>query len=40
MKSLAKNSIYNVMYKCLNVVFPLITSAYVSRILFAEGIGI
>ena len=39
MKSLAKNSIYNVMYKCLNVVFPLITSAYVSRILFAEGIG-
>ena len=39
MNSLAKNSVYNVIYKCLNVVFPLITSAYVSRILLAEGIG-
>ena len=39
MKSLAKNSIYNIIYKCLNLVFPLIISAYVSRILFAEGVG-
>lgn len=39
MKSLAKNSIYNILYKCSNLVFPLIISAYVSRILFAEGIG-
>ena len=39
MKSLAKNSIYNVIYKCLNVVFPLFTAAYVSRILLPEGVG-
>ena len=39
MKSLARNSIYNIIYKCLNVVFPLITAGWVSRILMAEGIG-
>ena len=39
MKSLAKNSVYNILYKCLNLIFPLIISAYVSRILFAEGVG-
>lgn len=39
MKSLAKNSLYNVIYKCLAVVFPLITSAYVSRVLLVDGIG-
>lgn len=39
MKSLAKNSFYNIIYRCLNVIFPLIISAYVSRILMAEGIG-
>ena len=39
MKSLAKNSVYNIIYKCSNLVFPLIISAYVSRILLAEGIG-
>lgn len=39
MKSLAKNSIYNIIYKCLNVVFPLVTAAWVSRVLMAEGIG-
>lgn len=38
-KSLFKNSIYNVLYKCLNVIFPLITSMYASRILLSEGIG-
>lgn len=38
-KSLFKNSIYNVLYKCLNVIFPLITSIYASRILMSEGIG-
>ena len=38
-KSLFKNSIYNVLYKCLNVIFPLITSVYASRILLSEGIG-
>ncbi len=39
MKSIAKNSIYNILYRCLNVVFPLITAAYVSRILTPDGIG-
>jgi len=39
MKSLARNSFYNILYKCSNLVFPLIISAYVSRILFAEGVG-
>lgn len=39
MNSLAKNSIYNIIYKCLNVIFPLVTAVYVSRILLAEGVG-
>lgn len=39
MNSLVKNSFYNVVYRCINVLYPLITAAYVSRILFSEGIG-
>ena len=39
MKSLARNSVYNVIYQALNVVFPLITSMYVSRILLEDGVG-
>lgn len=38
-KSLAKNSIYNIIYKTLNVIFPLLTSMYVSRVLLSDGIG-
>ncbi|WKY46446.1 flippase [Eubacteriaceae bacterium ES3] len=38
-KSLAKNSIYNVAYRMLNVLFPLITATYISRVLFAQGVG-
>lgn len=38
-KSLTKNAIYNIIYKMLNILFPLITSAYVARILMAESIG-
>lgn len=38
-KSLIKNSIFNVCYKALNAIFPLITASYVSRVLLAEGIG-
>ena len=38
-KSLFLNSIYNVLYKSLNVLFPLITTMYVSRILLADGVG-
>ena len=33
------NSIFNVIYKMLNVLFPLITTAYVSRVLGAAGMG-
>ncbi len=38
-KSLAKNSIYNVVYKLLNVFFPLIYATYVSHVLLADGVG-
>lgn len=37
--SLARNAVYNIIYKMLNIVFPLISSAYVARILMAESIG-
>ena len=33
------NSIYNVLYKVLNVFFPLISASYVSHILLASGVG-
>lgn len=39
MKSLASNAIYNILYKSLNVLFPLITIAYVSRVLTPIGVG-
>lgn len=39
MKSLAKNSIYNTIYQILNLIFPLISSIYVARILSPEGVG-
>lgn len=38
-KSLVKNSIFNMMYQMLNVVFPLLTSVYVSHILLDTGVG-
>ena len=38
-KSLLKNSIFLAGYKLLAILFPLITSMYVSRILNAEGVG-
>lgn len=37
--TLAKNAVYNVIYRILNVIFPLITATYVSRILEPAGIG-
>lgn len=39
MKSLAKNSLYNVAYQTISLTFPLITSIYISRILLEDGIG-
>lgn len=39
MKKLYKNSIYNVIYRITNLLFPLITAGYVARILLPEGVG-
>ena len=38
-KSLAKNTLYNIIYQVLNLIFPLLTSVYVSRIILEDGIG-
>ena len=37
--SLVKNSIYNLCFKGFNVVYPMVTSAYISRIFLADGVG-
>ena len=37
--TLAKNAVFNIFYRILNVLFPLITATYVSRILEPAGIG-
>lgn len=39
MKSLAKNSLFNAVYQVLNIIFPLISSIYVARMLLPEGVG-
>lgn len=39
MNSLAKNSVSNVIYSLSNMLFPLLTSMYVSRVIFPEGVG-
>lgn len=38
-KSLAKNSIYNLIYTVANILFPFVTSIYVSQILLPAGVG-
>ena len=38
-KSLGKNAVYNIIYRVLNVIFPLISTAYISRVLLADGVG-
>lgn len=38
-KTLIYNSFFNVLYQLLNVIFPFITSIYVSHILMAQGVG-
>lgn len=38
-KSIKKNFLYNIILNLLNIVFPLITFPYVSRVLSPEGIG-
>ncbi len=39
MKSLSKNTFFNIIYNITNMVFPLISSMYVARILFSDGVG-
>lgn len=39
-ESIVKNSIYNIASKGFNVIYPIITSAYISRIFQAEGVGL
>lgn len=39
MKSLVKNSLFNILYTLLNIIFPFITSIHLSNVLLAEGIG-
>lgn len=38
-KSLMKNSFYNMIYTIANILFPFVTSIYVSRILLPVGVG-
>lgn len=38
-KSIVRNSILNIIYKLVNIVFPMITSIYVARVLLPEGVG-
>ncbi|MEH7440202.1 flippase [Neobacillus drentensis] len=38
-KSIFKNSIFNMSYKLLNVLFPMITAMYIARVLLPEGVG-
>lgn len=38
-KSIVKNSIYNIIYKVLNVLFPLISTVIISRTLSPSGVG-
>lgn len=39
MKSLAKNSIFNVLYNFVALIFPLITAGYIARVLQPDGVG-
>lgn len=38
-KSILKNSLYNAIYKGFTVLFPLVTTSYISRVLLPEGVG-
>lgn len=38
-KSIIKNSIFNILYVGMNLLFPLITSIYIGRILLPVGVG-
>ena len=38
-KAVAKNAIYNMLYKTVVLIFPMLTSMYVSRVLQEDRIG-
>ena len=38
-KSISVNAVFNVIYKLLNALFPLITATYVARVLLPAGVG-
>lgn len=38
-KKFVKNSFFNVLYRVMNLVFPLVTTVYISHILRADGVG-
>lgn len=38
-KSITRNAIYNIGYRLLNVLFPLISVTYIARVLSPEGVG-
>lgn len=38
-KSLFYNSIFNIIYKIINAIYPLVTSAYIARVLMPDMIG-
>lgn len=38
-QSIAKNAVFNILYKALNVFFPFISASYVSHILLSSGVG-
>lgn len=38
-KSLAANSLYSVIYKIVNVLYPLFTATYIARVLLPDGVG-
>ena len=40
MNSIKKNFIYNLIYQILIVLFPLVTSPYISRVLGSDGLGV
>ena len=38
-RSLATNAVFNTFYRMLDIIFPLISSGYVARMLTPEGVG-
>lgn len=38
-RTMAKNAIFNIIYKILNVIFPLISATYVARVILPSGVG-